>query len=120
MLLSLFKIGRKDNKNTNPFLRYFSTSLTVSVAEHLEGVGLSRFEGRVVEQQEVLVQDNMAGLAFGQDGVAQTLREEIAERQVEDMLLLEAVALHPAEAEIRGGLHGTCTSCIRTFHLGSP
>ena len=83
----------------------------------------------------------MAGLAFGQDGVAQTLGEEIAERQVEDMLLLEAVALHPAEAEIRGGLHSDhaaagssgggslvpaqkslspSTSCIRTFHFGSP
>ena len=67
----------------------------------LAGGLLPLLEGRVVEQQEVLVHHDVAGLAFGQDGVAQAVREKIAERQVEDMLLLEAVALHPAQTELR-------------------
>ena len=74
-----------------------------SVTQDLYRVFHPRLEVWTVHEEEVLVHDDVAGLALRQARIPEPLREEIAEREVQDMLLLESVPLHPAEAEPCGG-----------------
>ena len=64
------------------------------------GVGFARFKICIIHQKEVLIHSGLPLLPLCQTGIVQPFREEVAKRQIENMLFLEMITFHPFQTEV--------------------